>query len=117
VYRFAARRWAVSAFLFGFGLWIVLIIMGQFFRGPGWAWYWPWESRLVVKPAATAWNLPLPAGLALVAAYYGVGLYLTRGKHLVLWLLTLTMLALPLKMLLRLVFRIHYVLVTPWIRL
>jgi quinol-cytochrome oxidoreductase complex cytochrome b subunit len=117
VYSFAARRWAVSVFLFGFGLWIALILIGQFFRGPGWAWYWPWESRQVVKPAVTAWNLPWPVGLALVAAYYGVGVYLARGKHLVLWLLTLTLLALPLKMLLRLVFRIHYVLVTPWIRL
>ena len=129
VYSFAPRRWAIVTFLFGFGLWILLIIMGQFFRGPGWAWYWPWESRLVAKAIAPAWSLPLWAGAPLVAGYYGLGLWLpqrlrpqiftglTRPQYATLWLLTLTMLALPIKMLLRLVFGLHYVLLTPWVRL
>jgi len=130
VYCFAPRRWAVTAFLFGFGLWVVLIVIGLFFRGPGWTWYWPGESRAVAKVVrGDTWNLSLPAGVALVGAYYGLGLYLprrlqpetfaslSRARYAALWMLALTMLALPLKMLLRLLFRVHYVLATPWFRL
>ncbi|MBI3666944.1 MAG: cytochrome b N-terminal domain-containing protein [Acidobacteria bacterium] len=129
LYSFATRRWAVSGFVFGFLLWVLLIVIGQFFRGPGWMWYWPWESRAVAKPlTAKTWNFPLPVGAAFVGAYYSLGLYLPRrlrpevfgalprGKYCALWFLTLTMLALPIKMLLRLFFRVHYVLATPWFR-
>jgi quinol-cytochrome oxidoreductase complex cytochrome b subunit len=128
-YSFGERRWAVSTFLFGFGLWVVLIVIGQFFRGPGWGWYWPWESRAVASAAGRTWNLPLPLGASLVLAYYALGLYLprrlrpeafaglSRGKYCAVWLLVLTMAALPIKMLLRLLFNVHYVLATPWIRL
>jgi len=43
-YTFRERRMAVSTFLFGFlGLWVGFIIIGVFFRGPGWNLYWPWH--------------------------------------------------------------------------
>jgi len=43
-YTFKERPMAVSTFLFGFlGLWAGFIIIGVFFRGPGWNLYWPWN--------------------------------------------------------------------------
>ena len=129
-YDLRHRKRATAAFLFGFLLWVALIVIGQFFRGPGWVWYLPWESWEVAKPVyEKTWNFPWPAGLAAIALYLGLGLYLPRRlrpevygtishrRYAVLMLLALGMLALPLKMLLRLVFHVHYVLVTPWFRI
>src|SRR6202048_41318 len=43
-YTFKERPMAVSTFLLGFlGLWVGFIIIGVFFRGPGWNLYWPWH--------------------------------------------------------------------------
>ncbi len=43
-YTFKERPFAISVFLFGFiGLWIIPIVIGVFFRGPGWNIYMPWE--------------------------------------------------------------------------
>jgi hypothetical protein len=43
-YTFRERPFAISMFLFGFLiLWIALIIIGVFFRGPGWNLFWPWD--------------------------------------------------------------------------
>ncbi|RMG21372.1 MAG: cytochrome C [Deltaproteobacteria bacterium] len=43
-YTFKERPFAISIFLFGFiGLWIIPIVLGVFFRGPGWNIYMPWE--------------------------------------------------------------------------
>jgi hypothetical protein len=43
-YTFNERPFAISTFLFGFlVLWIALIILGVFFRGPGWNLFWPWQ--------------------------------------------------------------------------
>jgi quinol-cytochrome oxidoreductase complex cytochrome b subunit len=38
-YSFRARPIAVSAFCFGYAMWYILIIVGQFFRGPGRVFY------------------------------------------------------------------------------
>src|SRR5437660_1690184 len=41
-YTFKERKFAISTFLFGFlVLWILLIILGTFFRGPGWYLFMP----------------------------------------------------------------------------
>lgn len=49
-YSWASRPRAAGAFLFGFfGLWLLLIVIGVFFRGPNWAFYGPFESRDVPK--------------------------------------------------------------------
>lgn len=38
------RKFAISVFLFGFiVLWIALIILGTYIRGPGWQIFMPWE--------------------------------------------------------------------------
>ncbi len=47
----AAAAFAVSMFLWGFFMWIILIIIGTFIRGPGWIWFWPgqtWDHNAVV---------------------------------------------------------------------
>ncbi len=50
-YTWRQRRFAVSMFLWGFFMWIILIIIGTFIRGPGWIWFWPgqtWDHNAVV---------------------------------------------------------------------
>jgi len=49
-YCFKDRKWEITIFLFGFVvLWVWLIIIGTFLRGPNWDIYWPWESWLIHK--------------------------------------------------------------------
>lgn len=44
-YTFKERKFAVLTFCFGFViLWVSLIVLGTFFRGPGWNFFWPWEK-------------------------------------------------------------------------
>jgi hypothetical protein len=43
-YTFKERKFAVLTFCFGFLiLWVSLIVLGTFFRGPGWNLFFPWE--------------------------------------------------------------------------
>ncbi|MEI6652593.1 MAG: hypothetical protein WCL42_08465, partial [Chlorobiaceae bacterium] len=54
-YTFSERKYAIMIFSFGFFvLWLLLIVIGVFFRGPGWLWYWPWQewdhARVVFEP-------------------------------------------------------------------
>ena len=37
--------WVMTWFLFEL---VVLTAIGTFFRGPGWAWVWPWQGVLMV---------------------------------------------------------------------
>lgn len=44
-YTFKERKFAILTFCFGFlGIWITLMTIGSFFRGPGWNFFWPWEK-------------------------------------------------------------------------
>ncbi len=44
-YCFKSRRWGIAAFLFGFWiLWILLIGVGTFLRGPNWNFFGPFET-------------------------------------------------------------------------
>jgi len=67
-YCFKDRWFAISTFLFGFlVLWIVLIIMGTFIRGPGWYLFLPgqfWDVHKTVAITNVNWNefLHLPPG-------------------------------------------------------
>jgi len=51
-YTFVQRKFAVSTFLYGFVvLWVVLIVLGTFLRGPNWNFFGPfefWDSHKVV---------------------------------------------------------------------
>jgi hypothetical protein len=126
-YAFRKRPVAWTAFLFGTVLWFVLIAIGEFTRGPHWAWYWPGESWDVQRPAEPpTWDLPLGWGIASLVGYLAVGLALPAwlfpsfrrelgtSRYAVSMLLLLGMLAIPLKIVLRLVFDIHYVVATDW---
>jgi len=143
-YTFKERRWAILTFCFGFHiLWVPLIVIGVFMRGPGWLWFWPWEAWDPYRVVADV-NLDLPElvgvaprsvagfciGGAIVGAYYllthllpyrylkskgspslrRLGLVRYLGISFLFW----TMVALPVKIGLRLLFHIKYIWVTPW---
>jgi len=143
-YCFKERKYEVLTFFFGFHiLWVSMIIIGTFFRGPGWNLFWPWQRWDPHKVVALT-NVDLPyllgfrdygwsavCGAVVVLGYFVVGLagfYLwvlrVKGKEflerwgLVRFLITaflfVTMLSLPAKMFLRLAFNVKYILVTPW---
>jgi len=129
-YGLGRRKKAGVVFLFGFGMWFALSIVGTFFRGPSWHFYWPWESWLAEKHASEALrSLPAWAGAALLGFYYIGGLALPavidKGliqrfgamRYLIIAFLLLTMLFVPLKIMLRVVFGIKYVLITPFLNI
>jgi hypothetical protein len=146
-YTFKERKYEILTFFFGFHiLWVSMIIIGTFFRGPGWNLFWPWERWDPHKVVAIT-NVDLPyllgfrdyfwsavVGALCVLIYYGVGI--AAFYYWVVWLkgkefmerwgmvrfsitafLLVTMLSLPAKMFLRLVFNVKYILVTPWLNI
>lgn len=129
-YAFSRRKFAVTVFTFGLALWFALILIGYYLRGPSWQLYWPWESWAVEKPLTNAsWSFPLPWGVATLAVYGAAGLLfpavqwpdfrrnLGGGRYLVVMSLCLLMGGVVLKMALRLLFNVKYILVTPWFNL
>jgi hypothetical protein len=147
-YTWKQRKFAIGTFCFGFlVLWVSMIIIGTFIRGPGWMWFWPgqtWDPTRVVYEVnqdlhdvfgITSWPGKiifgaLAAGLYLVVA--GVAVHklmvltefnrkiyarMSLLQYLTLQFLMIAMLSLPVKVLLRLLFRINYVWVTPWFSL
>lgn len=80
-YSFRNRRFAVAFFTFGMVFWFLLIIVGQFLRGPSWQIYWPiidydigghsWVREGVSFKEASAglYSLPFGFGLALLLVY------------------------------------------------
>jgi hypothetical protein len=171
-YSWRQRKFAVSMFLWGFFMWIILIIIGTFIRGPGWIWFWPgqtWDHNAVVfdrnrdlHEIVAGWGLPFlnaqpwkaVFGMIVVGTIFLVGglffhwlmlrrpfraAYLRSPRLLREWVttsdsfeekilsrtsllqyLTFQFFAIsvlwlfPVKLLLRLLFTIKYILVTPW---
>jgi uncharacterized membrane protein len=142
-YTLKQRKFSIATFCFGFlVLWVSMIIIGTFIRGPGWQWFWPgqtWDHNRLIYEV----NRDLPDlfgitsnlgkgifGAIVVLGYFAVGGFamtaLFRRKmpkdwsrmsliqYQIMMFLMLTMMALPLKMLLRLVLNIKYVWITPW---
>lgn len=144
-YTYKQRKFSIWAFGFGFlGLWVLMVIIGTFIRGPGWMWFWPgqtWDHNRVIFEV----NRDLPDifgienvvgkiifGVIAVGLYFGAagwGIHklfvfnefnrkiyqrMTFLQYLALQFFLTTMLLLPVKMVLRLLFRIKYILVTPW---
>jgi Cytochrome b(C-terminal)/b6/petD len=142
-YTIKQRKFALATFGFGFLLlWVAMIIIGTFIRGPGWQWFWPgqtWDhSRLIYEV-----NRDLPDifgitsnlgkgifGAIVVGGYFAAGgLALTLLfrrfmakdfarmsilQYSLVAAFLLMMVALPIKMLFRLLFHIKYVWITPW---
>jgi hypothetical protein len=144
-YCFKDRKYEILTFVLGFHiLWVVMIIIGTFFRGPGWNLFWPWQRWDPHKVVALT-NVDLPYlfgirnyALAVAFGLFVIGLYFVLGVAAFYWwvlkikgreflerwgmvrfsitaLLFVLMLSLPAKMFLRLVFNVKYILVTPWI--
>ncbi len=142
-YTFKQRRFAILTFCFGFMvLWLSMIMIGTFIRGPGWMWFWPgqtWDHNRLIYEV----NRDLPDlfgltsnfakaifGAIVVGGYYLLGGMIVNGlfrrgrpkdyrrmsllQYSVMMFFFLTMIGLPIKMLLRLTMHIKYVWVTPW---
>jgi hypothetical protein len=146
-YCFAPRKYEIITFYIGFHiLWVSLIIIGTFLRGPGWNWFWfwePWDAHKV--EAMTAVNLPYLLGVrdpvldfivggVIVIGFFVVGTALMywwivrlKGKEFMRrWgpvrfgltsFLFLNMWAVVIKMVLRHLASIKYVWVTPWLNI
>ena len=142
-YTVKQRKFAIATFCFGFLLlWVAMIIIGTFIRGPGWQWFWPgqtWDhSRLIYEV-----NRDLPDifgitsnlgkgifGAIVVGGYFAAGglaltllfrRFMARDfqrmsilQYSLMAAFLLMMVALPIKMLIRLLFHIKYVWITPW---
>ncbi|HYV13285.1 MAG TPA: hypothetical protein VE980_20440 [Pyrinomonadaceae bacterium] len=164
-YTLRQRRFSLLMFGWGFLMWILLIVIGTFIRGPGWIWFWPgqtWDHNAVVFDKNVDLHDLLAQKLHLAFLAYNpwkfiFGLLVVSGFYLVgalffHWLMTVdfkrlrwnrlfpknafeekllartsllqyltfqffavsVLLALPVKLFLRLVFTIKYVWVTPW---
>ena len=142
-YTWKQRKFAIGTFLFGFViLWVSMIFIGTFIRGPGWQWFWPgqtWDHNRLIYEV----NRDLPDifgitsnwakgifGALVVGAYFVLGggavhAFFRRTnpknykrmsllQYSILMMFFLTMVALPIKMGLRLLFHIKYVWITPW---
>ena len=48
-YTFSERKFAITSYSFGMALWLVLIVIGVWFRGLDWNWYWPWENGISIS--------------------------------------------------------------------
>lgn len=146
-YTFKERRFAITVFLFGFVvLWVSMITIGTFLRGPNWNIFGPYEywdvhklealvnvnlsEYIYVKMLGTGlpsfWLTREIWGFLLVGLFYLLpppilartffkDFYRTMGfaRYSVMVFLFLTMVALPVKMLLRWVFNLKYIVAIP----
>ncbi len=142
-YTIKQRKFSIGTFCFGFLiLWVSMILIGTFIRGPGWQWFWPgqtWDHNRLIYEV----NRDLPDlfgitsnlgkgifGAIVVGGYFAVGGFIMTAlfrrkmpkdwrrmsllQYQLMMFLMLSMVALPIKMLLRLSLHIKYVWITPW---
>ena len=158
-YTFNERKFAVSTFLFGFlPLWVAMIVLGTFLRGPNWNFFSPYEywdvhklvylnninlsewfwielmqRQLPVAPAGSSLSYQIGIillrewlGLVVVVAYLFVlpplmavtvfrKFFVRMGflRYMVLANLMLLMMSLPIKMVLRWVINLKYIVAIP----
>jgi hypothetical protein len=126
------------------GMWLLMIAIGTLIRGPGWQWFWPtqtWDhNRLIFEVnrdlhtlfgihnrlAAGIFGFFVVSGFFVVMGFAAhmlcVATPFTRkiyarmslAQSVTLHALLILMVSLPIKIALRLLFRIKYVWVTPW---
>ncbi|MEN8262727.1 MAG: hypothetical protein ABFR82_04645 [Nitrospirota bacterium] len=126
-YNFSLRKFAIINFNIGFLMWLVLIFIGYFLRGPNWQFYWPGESWEMIKELEeNLWSPDPVIGFLGLGAYFGLGITMLSLicrdffrkcgliRYAVVMVSILLMYFVPLKIFLRLVFNVRYVLVTPW---
>jgi hypothetical protein len=122
VYTVRERPLASAIFIAGTLGWFLLIVVGEWFRGPGWAWVWPWAAGAAGTgaPAATVTrSIPNLLGVPLVLAWFAGGGWwivrslaavpgFTRARRWWFALLTLAMAGVLIKIVAKLVFGIQY---------
>lgn len=159
-YTYKQRKFSIWTFLFGFlGLWVMMIAIGTFIRGPGWMWFWPtqtWDAQRIEytvnrnldqvfgingswmahTPGVSAAYAPILArmifGIFPIILFFIVAAWLVHRicvssefsrkmykrmslvQLVTMYTFLVLMLSLPVKILLRLVFNIKYIWVTPW---
>jgi len=141
-YTIKERKFALTVFLFGFlVLWIALIILGTFFRGPGWYLFMPWQYWDPHKTVAlTNVDLPYQLGARTKGATFIVGMVAVFGfypglailgqllfrkrdwfkqlgvvRYHIVAFLFIIMMSLPAKIILRLAFNTKYIWTTRYI--
>jgi hypothetical protein len=125
-------------------LWVSMIVIGTLIRGPGWMWFWPgttWDhNRLIFEvnrdlPDIFGIHTRVPkiifgaivVGLYCIVAAIGIHKLITRTsfnrkiyarmsvlQYTTMQIFLVIMLSLPVKILIRQLFRIKYIWVTPW---
>lgn len=138
-YTYGERKLAIWVYSFGFlVLWIFLIIMGVFLRGPGWNLFMPWEYWDPHKVVALVnvdlpyalgvrtYNMAMLVGGVVIIGYFALGtaayMFLERKamksvgflRMFIKVQLYLIMIGMVVKIVLRLGFNIKYIWVTPW---
>ena len=144
-YTIRQRAVALLGFGIGFFLWLLLIFIGTFVRGPGWMWFWPgqrWDHTRVIyeinRNLPDVFGIKNPwigaiLGIIVVLAFFAGSAWLIHKfvthssfnrkiyertsilQYVTFQIFAITILfGLPAKMLLRLLFRVKYVLITPW---
>jgi hypothetical protein len=144
-YSYSQRKFAVWSFAFGSALWYITIIIGVYTRGLDWQWYWPWDDWTLHKSVATVKLVDLEILLAekfgitqetgnvityfITLGYYVVGMIVpvflfkkfvkSLGwlRYALLSFMYVTMLGVPLKIFVRLVMNVKYVLITPYFKI
>jgi hypothetical protein len=54
-------------------MWFALIAIGYWFRGPNFAWYWPWDNWLMHKPPdPRTWSVFGPKDVAALPTWLGL---------------------------------------------
>jgi hypothetical protein len=125
VYSRAERPLAFFVFTAGLAGWFILIAIGSWFRGPAWSWQWP-GGAAVARGSEAAGSLPNALGIPLVVlGTLGGGAALmrmtrqwehfSRSRRLAFVCLSLAMTGVTLKILLRIVFGVKYVVSLPGI--
>jgi hypothetical protein len=126
-YSFRGRIYAALPFTTGLLFLALLTVMAAWFRGSNWDWYWPWQDWAMARPARLNFrSLPNWLGLSLVGIYYILGILLPftfwrsplekwgRIRCSIYFFLVLTMVAVVIKVLLRLLLNVRYIVQTPW---
>ena len=141
-YTYSERKVAIWVYSFGFlVLWISLIIMGVFLRGPGWNLFMPWQYwdphrvlalvnvDLPYALGVRTYNMAMLVGGMIVSGYFALGtaayFFMERKaiksvgflRMFIKIQLYLIMLGMVIKIVLRIGFNIKYILVTPWINI
>lgn len=128
-YNFSARKFAVVNFLIGYFMWMFAIVVGQFMRGPSWLFFWPWEvwDDSGHHAEVTLYNIDNSTSIIALGIYALLGFALPKilkmkwaktldwTRYTITISLLLLMYLVPVKVVLRQIFHVRYLIATPWI--